>query len=92
MFDEKIKMAHFPNVELKQLDQLLKEMNSGNTHRSSKVTWNIWKSYTAPKNIVVDPETISKYELNNALKNVYVKVRKTDNIQYKKSSALPKKI
>ena len=42
--------------------------------------------------IVVDPETISKYELNNALKNVYVKVRKTDNIQYKKSSALPKKI
>ena len=42
-------MAHFPNVELKQLDQLLKEMNSGNTHRSSKVTWNIWKSYTAPK-------------------------------------------
>ena len=56
-------MAHFLNVELKQLDQLLKEMNSENTHRSSKVTWNVSKSYTAPKNIVLDPETISKYEL-----------------------------
>ena len=77
-------MAHFLNGELKQLDQLLKEMNNENTHRSSKVTWNVWKSYTAPKNIVVDPETIPKYELNNVLKNVYVKVRKTDNIQYKK--------
>ena len=85
-------MAHFLNGEWKQLDQLLKEMNNENTHRSSKVTWNVWKSYTAPKNIVVDPETIPKYELNNVLKNVYVKVRKTDNIQYKKSSALPKKI
>ena len=85
-------MAHFLNGELKQLDQLLKEMNNENTHRSSKVTWNVWKSYTAPKNIVVDPETIPKYELNNVLKNVYVKVRKTDNIQYKKSSALSKKI
>ena len=77
-------MAHFLNGELKQLDQLLKEMNNENTHRSSKVTWNVWKSYTAPKNIVVDQETIPKYELNNVLKNVYVKVRKTDNIQYKK--------
>ena len=51
-------MARFANVELKQLDQLLKEKNSQNTHRSSDVTWDVWKSYTADKNIVVDPKTI----------------------------------
>ena len=53
-------MARFANVELKQLDQLLKEKNSQNTHRSSDVAWDVWKSYTANKNIVVDPKTILK--------------------------------
>ena len=51
-------MACLVDVELKQLDQLLKEMNRENTHRSSDVTWNVWKSYTAAKNIVVGPKTI----------------------------------
>ena len=37
-------MACFPNVELKQLDELLKEMNSEITHHSPDVTWNVRKS------------------------------------------------
>ena len=32
-------MARFANAELKQIDQLLKEMNSENTHRSLGVAW-----------------------------------------------------
>ena len=42
-------MTRFTKVELIQLDQLLKEMNSENTHQSSDVAWNIWKSYTMLK-------------------------------------------
>ena len=79
-------MACLADVELKQLDQLLKEMNRENTHRSSDVTWNVWKSYTAAKNIVVGPKTIWKNELNHVLKKSYVEVWKTDSNQYKKSS------
>ena len=59
-------------------------MNCGNTHRSSNVAWNVWKSYAAAKNIVVDSKKISKDELNNVLKKFYAKVRKTDGSQYKK--------
>ena len=61
-------------------------MSSENNHRPSDVAWNIWKSYTAAKSIVVDPKTISKNELSNVLKKFYVEVRKTDGSQYKKSS------
>ena len=38
-------MACFANVELKQIDQLLKEMNSENTHRSLDVAWNVLFSF-----------------------------------------------
>ena len=33
-------MARSTNVKPKQLDQLLKEMNSQNTHQSLNVAWN----------------------------------------------------
>ena len=38
-------MACFANVELKQVDQLLKEISSENTHRSFDVAWNVWKRF-----------------------------------------------
>ena len=61
----KNKMVRFTNVELKQLDQLLKKMNSENTHWSSDEAWHVWKSYAAAKNIVVDPKTIYTYTYTN---------------------------
>ena len=39
-------MARFANVKLKQLDQLLKEMNSENTSLSSNVAWNVLFSFS----------------------------------------------
>ena len=47
------------------------------------MTWNVSKSYAATKNIVVDPKTIWKNELSDALKKFYVEVQKTDGNKYK---------
>ena len=53
-------MICLANVKLKQLDQLLKTMNSENTHWLSNVTWDVWKSYIAAKNIVADQNSVGK--------------------------------
>ena len=45
-------MACLANVELKQLDQLLKEMNRENTNRSSNLAWNVLFSFSYPCGLV----------------------------------------
>ena len=79
-------MARFATVGQDQYKNILKEMNSLNTHRGTTVAWNQFESYLREKNIIVDAKTILKDELNDILKKFYVEVRKVDGGYYKKNT------
>ena len=96
LFNEEIKMHCFANVELKQLDQLLKEMNSENNHWSSDMGWKVWKNIKLVKKPLLTKthwHAIVKYSLNNVLKKNCVRVQRSFLIQWSgKGFALYQKI
>ena len=65
-----------------------KGKSSANTHRATKVTWNIFISYLQAKQLYddFDAATISKLELDDILKRFYVEVRKQDGTFYHKNT------
>ena len=79
-------MARFATVGQNQYNTILKEMNSPNTHRGTTVAWNQFLCYLKEKSLTVDPQNISKDDLNDILKLFYVEVRKSDGGHYKKTT------
>ena len=63
-------MVRFTDVELNQLDQLLKEMNSENTHRLSDVTWNVLCSFSYPYGLVNKVFYEDPLKINALSKNI----------------------
>ena len=53
-------MARFASVGAVEYENILKGMNSANTHRSTNGAWNIFIKYLKEKEINVDPAIILK--------------------------------
>ena len=79
-------MARFASVGAAECENILKGMNSANTHHSAIGAWNIFINYLKEKEINVDPAIILKENLNDILKQFYVEVRQSDGRLYRKSS------
>ena len=79
-------MARFAEVNEIEYDNILKDMNSINTHRVTSVACNIYITYLVEKELSVDLVTVSKKDLNDILKLFYLEVRKADGSFYRKSS------
>ena len=79
-------MSRFASVWEGEFNNILKEMNSVNTHRVTAVAWNIFLYYVKENKFSVDPLNISKQELNDILKLFDVEARKSDGGQYKRTN------
>ena len=53
-------MARFASLGEDEVNKILREMNSINTHRGTTVAWNVLGSYLKEKQMIVYPLCISK--------------------------------
>ena len=79
-------MDRFATASEKDLDNLMHDKDSKNTHLSTENSWNVFTSYLRAKSLPIDVESISKVEMNDILRKFYVEVRKTTGDLYKKKS------
>ena len=80
-------MSRFATVDNVELERIMNEKSSINTHRATNLAWNTLMSYLKEKDLFndFDPNTILKEQLNHILKMFYVEVRKSDGSLYHKN-------
>ena len=77
-------MERFATVTQNAQDRILKEKNSKNSLKASKIAMNVLVKYCKEKNIEFNPVTIDAHELDNLLTKFYVEARKENGEFYKK--------
>ena len=78
--------SRFASVSENEMEKLLRDRNSENTKKSTKLAVAIIKGYLLEKGDSTDFVSISAHEINDLLKKFYLEARKKDGADYCKSS------
>ena len=79
-------MPRFASVSTAELGNLVYDKDAPRTHKATLFAWTAFTSYLNEKNIKIDPDVISKEDLNEILIKFYAELRKLDGQLYKISA------
>ena len=79
-------MSWFAFVTDEEIENVCDEKDAAAMKKLTNIMFNVLIAYCMEREIDLQPETVSKFELDNILTKFYVEVRKSDCQMYKKTS------
>ena len=76
--------SRFASLCDSELKGIVADKDSEETKKQTEISWNIRQSYCREKEIIFNPETVTKQEMDKLLVYFYAEIRKQDGDLYKK--------